>query len=81
MEIGNGYTLGTEAGSWHCRWHRCSTRRHNRVEMMEDAAWNCTIDHSPRNGKVFAEAAVQCSDRYKVTVGSPEGEQQIESEG
>jgi len=49
--------------------------------MMEDAAWNCTIDHSPRNGKVFAEAAVQCSDRYKVTVGSPEGEQQIESEG
>ena len=46
---------------------------------MEEAAWNCTVDHSPCDGAVIA-AAVWRSERCKGAVGSAEGGLQVEGE-
>jgi len=47
--------------------------------MMEEAAWNCTVDQSPRNGAVIIGAAWR-SERLKGAVGSAEGGLQIKGD-
>ena len=46
------------------------------TRIMEEAAWNRAVHHSPRDGEVCI-AAVCCSDRREGNVGSAEGELQI----